>query len=173
MQEIRRQRVATVFRNRPRGWVVLRTCPIQVLDFELGRLVFVKFLLRHSCQNVIGIDLVVQGLNLPRVQALRRRAFLPRGFPCLSVVGRQRIQLGLEEHLAVRLLDFLQALLQRLLLLVDRFVGSLVLGYLLGADQRVIDLLGREEHRLHAVVVLLRNRIELVVVTARALHGHG
>ena len=76
------------------------------------------------------------------------------------------------ELFAVRRLDRVHLVAQRLLPVVDvphrREVGV----RLVAVQQRVVDLDVAVDRRLHAVVVLLQDRVELVVVAAGAVDGH-
>src|SRR5258708_3768617 len=83
---------------------------------------------------------------------------------------RERGQPFLEGQLPVGLLDRANLFLQRMdssfHFPLARFVG----GYLIGRRQRMIVIDIREEHGHEAVVIGLQDRIELVIVAARASH---
>ena len=90
----------------------------------------------------------------------------------LHVLGEALLDELDAQALAVRGLDLGDLVPQRLLGRVD---GRVLLAVLLHAgpvEERVVDLDVAEDRRLHAVVVLLQDRVELVVVAPGAVHGH-
>ena len=58
------------------------------------------------------------------------------------------------------------------LLIVDLLDRCFPRRYFSGRSQPVCQRFRRVEHRLHLVIIFLRNRIELVVMATRTAHGH-
>ena len=72
----------------------------------------------------------------------------------------------------MRRLDLVDLGLQGLLLFIELRVLRPIRGGFGLVKQRPVDLDIPEDRCLHAVVVLLQDRVELVVVTPGAVHGH-
>ena len=133
---------------------------------------------RHHRHEILLGDLRPQRIVLQRLLDLRRVQLLTLGalrrrrlVGDLQVLGEQRDFL-VDELLQVRRLDVLLGRTQRPDQAVDAS-GLLAVGLdLVCRHERMLDRSRREEHCLDAVVVLLRNRIELVVVAPRAAHRH-
>ena len=82
----------------------------------------------------------------------------------LDVLGKPLLDQLDPEPFAMRRLDVGDLVPQRLYLLVDLGVRGAIRCPIRAIEQRVVDLDITEDRRLHAVVVLLQDRVELVVV---------
>ena len=104
MEEVRRQRIATLFGDGSRGWIQLRPTGVQLLDTRLDLLEFSEILCRHPREDVGALDLIVERFDLSGVEALPGVPLLLGCFPCRPVVRRVRVKFGLEEKFPVGLL---------------------------------------------------------------------
>ena len=110
--------------------------------------------------------------HLDHVQGLSFGALGFRGAQGqLEIVGQLAL-FGRDDAVAIGPLQGVDLLFQRGDETIDALLVGLVLPDFGVRNERVIFRFRGEEHRLHAVVILLRNGIELVIVAARATYCH-
>jgi hypothetical protein len=131
----------------------LQRCPVCTIAFA---------------QRDLTCDSVTDRHHLRRKQLLPRRTLFIWRANGDSYIFRERLQLLLEGGLAIWLFDPPDRLRHFLNLFVDLGLSRFVSGDFFGRRQRMIVVDEREKHRHHTVIIHLRDRIELVVMTSGA-----
>ena len=154
--------IANPHRHRQR----LRKLALQSIDFPRQTIGGGSIGCAHHRPVIVGLD----AEHLDRQQLLTLGPFLLRRVHgVLNILG-ERGQAFLEGQLPVGLFDHANLFLQRINASFNFPLAGFVGGYLIGRRQRMIVIDIREEHGHEAVVVGLQDRIELVIVAARAGH---